>query len=146
MKIFKLMSEEIFEFSYGKLTTLKFRELNEQFLKDFPLIFELIGIIFEKTQKKSLILSTFETLLTFLSWIPADYIFNSRLLDVLFNYFQNSDYKNETLKCFTKIISIENISQTQKEILVNVYTNFMNNLRDKLPLNEIGKFFHFHIS
>jgi exportin-1 len=44
----------------------------------------------------------------FLSWIPLNYIFNTDLIENLLNYFIVPAYsRNEAIKCFTEIASLE---------------------------------------
>lgn len=83
MNILKLMSEEVFDFSGGQMTTAKIKELKESFNKEFSLIYQLCEYILENSQKPSLILVTLQTLLRFLNWIPLGYIFETKMIEIL---------------------------------------------------------------
>lgn len=79
----KIVSEEVFDFSSGKMTQKKIQELKESFTQEFALIFQLCEFILENGKKPALISATLQTLLRFLNWIPVGYIFETKLLEVL---------------------------------------------------------------
>lgn len=83
MAIFKLLSEEIFDFSAEKLTTVKTQTMKKSIFSEFAEIFQLCSEVLEKAQKPSLIVSTLEALLRFLKWIPLGYIFETNLVDTM---------------------------------------------------------------
>lgn len=65
------------------MTQLKTSSLRQSICNEFAEIFTLCKEVLEKATKPSLIKSTLETLLRFLSWIPIGYIFETDLLDLL---------------------------------------------------------------
>ena len=115
MTIFKLLSEEIFDFSNGKMTSTKINELKQSFNQEFSLIYELSEFILTKAQKPSLITSTLQTLLRFLNWIPLGYIFETNLIPLLTTkFFPVPTFRNDTLRCLTEIVSIQEEKYKQK--------------------------------
>lgn len=139
MTIFKIMSEEIFDFSNGKMTKNKIDELSQQFNKEFSLIYELSEFVLTKGQKQTLILSTLQTLLRFLNWIPVGYIFETRLLEILYKYFTTPVYRNDSLRCLTEIVSIKVSEPKYFEKLGVFYTTFLQSLMRMLPPQETSK-------
>ncbi|KAG0191908.1 Exportin-1 [Apophysomyces sp. BC1034] len=79
------VSEEIFDYSNDQLTVAKVRELKEQMIKEFfPVLdqFRLILQMDHNTEPR-LVGLTLAALVSFLSWIPVEYIFENGLVDVL---------------------------------------------------------------
>ncbi|KAJ3388329.1 Karyopherin transporter [Entophlyctis sp. JEL0112] len=104
MKILKLLSEEIFDFSAEQMTQQKAKNLKNSMNGQFSEIFQLCQQVLDKATKPSLISATLETLLRFLNWIPLGYIFETNLVDILCTRFlEVPEFKNVTLKCLTEI-------------------------------------------
>lgn len=61
---------QVFDFSHDEMTSMKAKKLKESFNADFSLIFQLCEYIMENSQRQSLLICTFQTLLKFLNWIP----------------------------------------------------------------------------
>ncbi len=72
MVILKLLSEEIFDFSAEQMTTVRAKNMKQQFCGEFSSIFELIAKVLKQANKPSLIKATLESLMRFLRWIPLD--------------------------------------------------------------------------
>ena len=108
MKILQLLSEEVFDFSSGQMTSTKIAELKESLCNDFSQIFTLCEYILANSQKESLIKTTLETLLRFLNWIPLGFIFEQKLIEQLvFQYLPMPALRNVTLKCAIEIASLD---------------------------------------
>ncbi|KAI8617559.1 armadillo-type protein, partial [Chytriomyces sp. MP71] len=104
MKILKLLSEEIFDFSAEQMTQQKTKNLKNSMCTQFSEVFQLCQQVLDKATKPSLIKATLETLLRFLNWIPLGYIFETNLVDILCTRFlEVPEFKNVTLKCLTEI-------------------------------------------
>ncbi|KAJ3067940.1 Karyopherin transporter [Podochytrium sp. JEL0797] len=104
MKILKLLSEEIFDFSAEQMTQQKTKNLKNSMCGQFSDIFQLCLQVLDKATKPSLIHATLETLLRFLNWIPLGYIFETNLVDILCTRFlEVPEFKNVTVKCLTEI-------------------------------------------
>jgi exportin-1 len=61
---------QVFDFSRDEMTSMKAKKLKESFNADFSLIFQLCEYIMANSNKQSLLICTFQTLLKFLNWIP----------------------------------------------------------------------------
>ncbi|KAL0480336.1 exportin [Acrasis kona] len=104
MNILKLLSEEVFDFSSGKMTQAKIKELKESFNKDFAKIYQLCDLILGSAKKSELISVTLQTFLRFLNWIPIGYIFETNMLDVLIGKFLPiPQFRNDTLSCLVEV-------------------------------------------
>jgi exportin-1 len=87
MRILKLLSEEVFDFSRDSMTTVKVKKLKETLNEEFSKIFQLCEMVLTTSQNPSLLKSTLETLQKVLSWIPLGYIFETPLMSVLISKF-----------------------------------------------------------
>jgi exportin-1 len=83
MYILRLMSEEVFDFASGQMTSAKQKELKTSFNKEFSLIYQLCEFILDNSQKPTLLLVTLQTLLRFLNWIPLGYVFETKIIETL---------------------------------------------------------------
>jgi exportin-1 len=141
MKIFQLMSEEIFDFSADQMTSAKAHHLKQQFCGEFKIVYELCQLVMSKSQNPQLLLATLETLLRFLNWIPVGYIFETQLIENLTSTFlNNSTYQNVTLKCLAEIAGVTLPNQNPKSQLYDekmrlMFYNSLKCLSDAVPLN-----------
>jgi exportin-1 len=83
MKILKLLSEEIFDYSAEQMVQEKVKNLKNQLCQEFSDISQLCSFVLANATKPSLILATLDTLLKFLIWIPLGYIFETDLIKIL---------------------------------------------------------------
>ncbi|XP_062104972.1 protein EXPORTIN 1B-like [Humulus lupulus] len=134
MAILKLLSEEVFDFSRGKMTQSKIKELKQSLNSEFQLIHELCLYVLSASQRTELIRATLSTLHAFLSWIPLGYIFESPLLETLLNFFPMPSYRNLTLQCLTEVAAL-NFGDFYNAQYVKMYTIFMKLLHTMIPLN-----------
>jgi exportin-1 len=94
MKILKLLSEEVFDFSKDTMTAAKMKAMKESLNDEFSQIFQLCEYILDASQKSSLLLATLQTLQRFLTWIPLGYIFETTLVPALITkYFPNAAFR-----------------------------------------------------
>lgn len=108
MVILKLLSEEIFDFSAEQMTTVRAKNMKQQFCGEFSSIFELIAKVLKQANKPSLIKATLESLMRFLRWIPFGYIFETDLIEKLNERFLPvQQFRAITVACFTEIVSQE---------------------------------------
>ncbi|KAG2381491.1 hypothetical protein C9374_006480 [Naegleria lovaniensis] len=122
MNILKLLSEEVFDFSAGKMTLKKMTQLSESFRNEFSLIYQLCEAILQGAQKPSLLSATLQTLLRFLNWIPRPYIFETNMLEVLITKFLPvQQFRNDTLSCLTEIVSMIDPKYDEKFELIFVF-------------------------
>ncbi|KAF5832627.1 armadillo-type protein [Dunaliella salina] len=106
MKIFKLLSEEVFDFARLDLTQAKERELKASLNNEFRLIHEICVFVLCNTRKPDLIRTTLDTLSVYLTWVPLGYIFESNLLQILLQLFPQPAFRNVALQCLTEVGSL----------------------------------------
>ncbi len=87
MKVLKLLSEEVFDFSKETMTQQKMKKMKESLNEEFAQIFQLCEFILEASNKPSLLLATLQCLQRFLTWIPLGYIFETNLVTALISKF-----------------------------------------------------------
>jgi exportin-1 len=87
MRILKLLSEDVFDFSKDSMTTAKTKSMKESLNSEFSQIFQLCEFILGLSQKQSLLLGTLQTLQRFLSWVPLGYIYETNLVGGLISKF-----------------------------------------------------------
>lgn len=134
MIILKLLSEEVFDYGEDQLTQAKSKSLKLSMKAEFEEIFKLCYEILDKTTKPSLIISTLNTLLKYIQWIPINYIFQTNLLDLLSKKFLiNSDTRPITLKCLTEISSL--ISPENEDKFIDFFKNSMEQIYLIIPPN-----------
>eukprot|EP00818_Percolomonas_sp_WS_P000424 CAMPEP_0117443390 /NCGR_PEP_ID=MMETSP0759-20121206/4670_1 /TAXON_ID=63605 /ORGANISM="Percolomonas cosmopolitus, Strain WS" /LENGTH=1065 /DNA_ID=CAMNT_0005235363 /DNA_START=185 /DNA_END=3382 /DNA_ORIENTATION=+ len=130
MKLLKLLSEEVFDFSKDTLTTRKTVLLKQAYKKDFMEIFRLCEHILQKATSESLILETLQTLLRFIGWIPMAYIFETNLIQQLVSKFLPIyQFRNDTMRCLAEIAAFDRTSVQNH-----------NDTSDNLPTHSIGHY------
>lgn len=113
MRLLKLLSEEVFEFSTGNLTKQKTNQLQQAYMSDFMSIFHLCEHILQKATKESLILETLQTLQRFICWIPLPFIFETNLIQQLVSKFLPvKQFRNDTMRCLADIVSPRDSNKT----------------------------------
>ncbi|KAI8371079.1 nuclear export factor CRM1 [Blakeslea trispora] len=133
MAILKLLSEEIFDFSAEQMTQLKAATLKTQMKQEFAEIYNLCREVLDNAVKHSLIKATLETLLRFVHWVPVGYVFETDLIETLRNkFFEQPQFRNVTLKCFTEISTLE-ITENYYEKIVVMFNNVMTATNTMIP-------------
>jgi exportin-1 len=137
MEILSLLSEEIFEFGKDNMTRSKMTELKQSFNREFSEVFRLCEFVLERAQKPSLINGTLQTLLRFLNWIPASFIFETRLLEtIVTKFFPVEALRVSALRCLAEVATIK-APPNQQMFLVQFFVAFMDQLkRGVLPAPE----------
>ncbi|KAF0307331.1 Exportin-1 [Amphibalanus amphitrite] len=134
MHILALLSEEVFDFSAGKLTQAKAKHLKDTMCSEFSQIFQLCQFVMETSQNAPLVGATLDTLLRFLNWIPLGYIFETKLISLLIYKFLNVPmFRNVTLQCLTEIASVTVASYDEQ--FVQLITQTTAQLEQMLPVN-----------
>lgn len=136
MKVLKLLSEEVFEFSKDSMTTAKIKSMKESLNSEFSQIFQLCEFILGISQRQSLLLSTLQTLQRFLSWIPLGYIYETSLISGLISKFlPGAAYRTSTVDCLTEIASLSptDIPDVYKPNVQMLLVVFIQNLVTILP-------------
>ncbi|KAI8885318.1 nuclear export factor CRM1 [Backusella circina FSU 941] len=133
MAILKLLSEEIFDFSSEQMVQSKITNLKQQMTSEFSEIYHLCQEILEKATKPSLIKATLQTLLRFITWVPIGFIFETGIIEKLRSrFFKETQFRNDTLKCFTEISTIQ-IPDKYNEVLLSMFTNVMTDINTMIP-------------
>ena len=102
MKILKLLSEEVFDYSKDSMVSAKVKTMKESLHDQFSQIFQLCEFILEASNKPSLLLSTLQTLQRFLTWIPLGYIFETNIISGLASKFlPNAHFRFVILPCIS---------------------------------------------
>ncbi|CAH8299766.1 unnamed protein product [Schistosoma turkestanicum] len=134
MVILRLLSEEVFDFSLGQMTQTKAKHLKDSMCQQFSLIFQLCQYVLENSQNASLVVSTLETLLRFMHWIPLGYIFETNLIQTLvFKFFNVPLFRNVTLKCLAEIAGVVLVEEYDTQ-LVELFVSTTEKLKEMLPL------------
>jgi len=128
----QLLSEEVFDFSRGEMTSTKTKELKESLNREFAAIHELCLFALEHSSKADLTRATLSTLQVFLSWVPLGYIFESTLLDVLLRLFPAPAFRTLALQCLTEIGGLS-VGPTYDTHFVRLYMTLMTHLQSILP-------------
>lgn len=133
MVILRLLSEEVFDFSAEQMTSTKVKTMKNQFCLEFQQIFTLCREVLDQASKVSLIRSTLETLLRFLSWIPLGYVWETGLIDTLVGRFLEArEFRNVTLKCLAEVGAL-NIGPEYNQKFVVLFNMIMTSVNKMLP-------------
>ncbi|KAH3674460.1 hypothetical protein WICMUC_003297 [Wickerhamomyces mucosus] len=134
MVILKLLSEEVFDYSADQLTQARAKNLKVRMGEEFQEIFKLCYEVLDKATRPSLIVSTLNSLLRYLQWIPLGYTFETDLLDLLTNKFlAPADTRTIALKCLTEISSLTPENYDNK--FVSLFQNSMSQIAHIIPPN-----------
>lgn len=133
MIVLKLLSEEVFDYSQDQLTQAKARSLRLSMKNEFEEIFKLCYEIVDKTSKPSLVIATLNTLLKYIPWIPANYIFDTNLLQILTMKFLGPvDTRPITLRCLTEVSNL--ISPENEEKFLIYFKDTMEQIHTIIPV------------
>lgn len=137
MRILRLLSEEVFDFSLESMTATKIKTLKESLNEEFARIFNLCQLVIENSEKPPLLQATLQTLQRFLTWIPLGYIFETGLMPDLLKFFPVPQFRTITLDCLTEIASLPpaDIPENYRPTMINLLVNVMSQLREMIPPN-----------
>eukprot|EP01128_Nolandella_sp_AFSM9_P008513 TRINITY_DN5220_c0_g1_i1.p1 TRINITY_DN5220_c0_g1~~TRINITY_DN5220_c0_g1_i1.p1 ORF type:complete len:1077 (+),score=219.69 TRINITY_DN5220_c0_g1_i1:18-3248(+) len=136
MTILGMLSEEIFDFSEGKMTRSKIKELKETLTEEFYPIFQLCLFVMNASKNGNLLLTTLDTLDKYLSWIPIGYIFETDIVKLLITKFLSvREFRNSTLKCLTQIASLEVPGAAVSQKFESLYLGTLQRVVQILPPN-----------
>lgn len=117
LRILNLLSEEVFDFGKGTMTSRKVRKLKESLNSQFSTIYELCNYVFKShvqtpgSIRSSLLSTTLATLANFLNWIPLGYIFETDLIPTLLMHFWDPlEFRIECVKCLNEIACLSDTS------------------------------------
>ncbi|QPG73167.1 Karyopherin transporter [Brettanomyces nanus] len=104
MRILRLLSEEIFDYSADQMTQAKATALKTRLCDEFGEIFKLCFEILDKATRPSVILATLNALQKYMPWIPLGFVFETELLDLIAGKFLPEDgFRRAAIKCLTEV-------------------------------------------
>lgn len=65
------------------MTVAKTNELKQQFNNEFSMIYQLCELVLIKSAKPQLLIVSLDAMLGFLSWIPIEYVFQTKMIQLL---------------------------------------------------------------
>ena len=136
MKILKLLSEEVFDFSKDTMTAAKMKSMKESLNDEFSQIFHLCEFILEASQRPSLLLATLQTLQRFLTWIPLGYVFETHIVPaIITKFFPVATFRVATVDCLTEIASLSptDVPETYQNTMRLLLVAFIQQLSLMIP-------------
>jgi exportin-1 len=130
--ILRLLSEEVFDFSKETMTAAKAEALRQSLAAEFRQIFELFDFILGASSKPSLICRTLQTLQRYVTWIPDQYLFETRLLETLcVKFFPVAAFRTDTLMVLAEVGGLD--KPTYNHIFEQLYVGVLSQLVRFLP-------------
>ena len=106
MKILRLLSEEIFDFSRDSMVSKKVDSMKESLAQEFQQVFQLCSMVLTSSVSGSLMEATLVTLQRFTTWITPNYIFESQLIPNLIDKLSIPTLRTAALDCLTEVVSL----------------------------------------
>jgi len=149
LKLLKLLSEEIFDYSKENLGSQQIATLKSKFTEEFKAVYILCDSVIKayisdpQSVRPQLVISSLDTLHTFLSWMPLYYIFMTDLIDkILIELMDKDIFASYCVKCFNEIFSLpfDGLSpedtQNSKMRLLNCLNLLLDKLQGTIPKNR----------
>lgn len=135
MRILRMLSEDVFDFSEESLTAAKIKNMKEAMMDEFVGIHQLCQLVIENSQKVSLVLATLQTLQRFLSWIPPGYIFETSLLPNLLKFIKFPAFRTTVLDCLTEVANLppSEMQENHQPMLISVLVELMDMVLALIP-------------
>ena len=136
LMILKLLYEEIFDFSEGKMTQAKIMKMKKSMSAVCLQIYShIIDIMNLKVNSNTLKQSALVCLLNYLDWVSSEYVFQSGVLQLLSaTYLAEKETRNLSLQCLTTIISIAVPANEQdKNQILQSFENVLTTLGKVIP-------------
>eukprot|EP01064_Diplonema_japonicum_P008392 TRINITY_DN15852_c0_g1_i1.p1 TRINITY_DN15852_c0_g1~~TRINITY_DN15852_c0_g1_i1.p1 ORF type:complete len:1107 (+),score=234.62 TRINITY_DN15852_c0_g1_i1:41-3322(+) len=140
LAIIRQLSEEIFDFSEGKMTKEHIAVRKQALNNEFSTVFDMIKYVLSCKQEVQLICEALQCLLACLSWIPLGYIFETDLIDLLVGKFLPAGVtRNPACKCLTEIGSLmldpnDPGTPKYKERNLMLFCSFIERLQQLVPM------------
>ena len=132
------LSDEIFNFSKGKMTRVQVKIRKEALNKEFPPLFQILDFVFKSKHDSGLITEALGCLLSCLSWIPLGYVFETKLIEVLVDKFLRVPItRNLACKCLTEIASLSIDLNTHAQYrlrIIELFRLFVTVLSTTIPV------------
>ena len=136
MKIIRLISEEIFDFSAEQMTSEKIALLKGSLTQEFHQIYLLSEFVLLNATRVQLLKATLQALQRYATWIPAQYIFDTQLLELLISKFLVAPpFQVETLRCLQEIASVQFAANYYPQIQV-LYSRVLLALNTFMPVTD----------
>lgn len=137
MRILKLLSEEVFDFAEGNLSSTKQKRLKESIKQQFEDVYRLCMFVMANSQEPKLINATLETFIKFLSWIPYSYAFNEEFVQrLLFHLFPLPIFRNNVTEVLTEVISIR-VPPGDQHTCVQLIQMALQQVKQMVPLQPL---------
>eukprot|EP01065_Artemidia_motanka_P048696 TRINITY_DN78_c7_g1_i1.p1 TRINITY_DN78_c7_g1~~TRINITY_DN78_c7_g1_i1.p1 ORF type:complete len:1102 (+),score=385.16 TRINITY_DN78_c7_g1_i1:272-3577(+) len=136
LAILRQLSEEIFDFSKGRMKQEEIKQRKEALNKEFMKVFEMVVHVLEAKQSPQLLCECLRALERFLSWIPLGYIFQTELITILGSRFLPQPLTREAAcRCLAEIgsLSLDESSMQYQTQLVSLYVGFSQQMVGMLP-------------
>ena len=107
--VLRLLSEEVFDFSRGDLTSAKTKELKARLNAEFRQIHELCSFVLDagSSVRPSLTRAALSALQAYLTWVPLGYVFETGVAGTLLGLLPREDLRCLALKCLTEVASLQ---------------------------------------
>ncbi|CEG74595.1 hypothetical protein RMATCC62417_09776 [Rhizopus microsporus] len=130
IKIFRLLSEEVYDYSASSLTQVKMKRLKEQMKLDFSLIFDLCNKVLMSANQRSLIMETMCTIRNLTTWMPVEYAYQDSFIQLIQTKLHESPYQLLALQCFNGILNLENTMQPRK--VYDIVFPYINSMKETI--------------
>ena len=101
------------------MTQAKAKHLKDSMCNEFSAIFQLCQYVMDNSNNPNLAMSTLETLLRFLNWIPLGYIFETKLISTLiYKFLAVPMFRNVSFKCLAEIAAINVPNQYDEQFIL----------------------------
>ncbi|KAI9308958.1 armadillo-type protein [Cunninghamella echinulata] len=132
IKIIKLLSEEIFDYSENQMTISKIRKLKKQMIDESELILNLcLQILSNDSLPPSLIEITLKALCRFITWLSIEHIMGANLIYKLKAWLKM--YRNLVIQCYIEIANLDIPTSVYNDQLYSMYQSILNCASQLLP-------------
>jgi exportin-1 len=142
MRILRLLSEEVFDFARGELTSSKTRDLKASLNTQFGEVHSLCMFALSAggggaepgapPTHPGLVRATLDTLHAYLSWVPLAYVFESDVVAALVRLFPAPAFRSPALRCLTEVAALA-VGPEHDAAFVSLLTTFMHSLAPLIP-------------
>jgi len=145
MRILRLLSEEVFDFARGELTSAKTRDLKASLNTQFGEVHALCMFALaaggggsggggpgSAPTHPGLVRATLDTLHAYLSWVPLAYVFESDVVSSLVRLFPAPASRSPALRCLTEVAALA-VGPEHDAAFVSLLTVFMAALAPLIP-------------
>ena len=140
--ILRLLSEEVFDFSKDSMTAAKAEALRHSLSAEFCQIFELFNFILQASTRPSLVCKTLQALQRYITWIPDQYVFETRLLETLcVKFFPVATFRIDTLMVLTEVAGLSRsaYSRVFEQLYISVLSQLVRFLPPDTTLRKVWR-------